>query len=207
MAFGTDDEDDDKKAEQLIKKKDRVIHGTIDSILRGSGIYGAIVSTLKNMVIKWNEQRDKKYNPDESAVIMEMLNFSPVIGIKARKMVNAEKTLNYNKKVIKEMETFDIDNPMWSAVTNYTEAITTAPVNRIHTKVINTRNALDNQYTAFQRFMFLFGYSTWSLNLGDTDKMKDVKQSVKDKAKKSKKKTKKKTKNKSIFNSSKSILD
>ena len=28
----------------------------------------------------------------------------------------------YNKKTIEEMETFDIDNPMWSAVTSYTEA-------------------------------------------------------------------------------------
>ena len=88
---------------------------------------------------------------------MEMLNFSPVVGIKARKMVNAEKTLNYNKKVIKEMETFDIDNPMWSAVTNYIEATTNAPVNRLYQKTINVRNALDNQYTAFQRAMFLFG--------------------------------------------------
>ena len=44
---------------------------------------------------------------------MEMLNVSPPLGIKARKLVNAEKTLNYNKKVIDEMETFDIDNPQW----------------------------------------------------------------------------------------------
>ena len=29
---------------------------------------------------------------------MEMLNVSPPLGIKARKIVNAEKTLNYNKK-------------------------------------------------------------------------------------------------------------
>ena len=70
LMFGTDDEDEDKKAEQFLKKKERVINGTIDSLLRGSGIYGALVSTLKNMVIKYNEQRDKKYNPDESAVIM-----------------------------------------------------------------------------------------------------------------------------------------
>ena len=47
---------------------------------------------------------------------MEMLNVSPPLGIKARKLVNAEKTLNYNRKVIDEMETFDIDNPQWSAV-------------------------------------------------------------------------------------------
>tara|TARA_R110002012_G_scaffold118686_1_gene267624 strand:- start:55 stop:921 length:867 start_codon:yes stop_codon:yes gene_type:complete len=188
LMFGTDDEDDDKKSEQFLKKQERVVQGTIDSLLRGSGIYGAVVSTLKNMYIKWQEQREKNYNKDESAVIMEMLNFSPVVGIKARKMVNAEKTLNYNKKVIKEMETFDIDNPMWSAVTNYVEGTTNAPVNRLYNKTINVRNSLDNQYTAFQRIMFFMGYTTWSLDLGDTQKMKDIKQKIKDDSKKNKKK-------------------
>jgi len=188
VMFGTDDEDDDKRAEQFLKKKERVINGTIDTLLRGSGIYGVAVSTLKNMTIKFLEQRDKGYNKDESAVIMEMLNFSPVVGIKVRKIVNAEKTLNYNKKVIDEMETFDIDNPQWSAVTNYVEAITTAPTNRIYQKTINLRNAADNDYTALQRALFFSGYTTWSLDLGDTQKMKDIKEGIKSKKKSNKKK-------------------
>ena len=189
VMFGLEDEDEEKKAEQILKKKERVIQGSIDTILRGSGIYGVAISTIKNMVRKFLEQREKGYNKDESAVIMEMLNFSPVVGIKARKIVNAEKTLNYNKKVIKEMETFDIDNPQWSAVTNYVEAVTTAPVNRLYQKTINLRNAADNDYTALQRALFFSGYTTWSLNLGDTQKMKDIKKSIKNKKKTKRKKT------------------
>ena len=184
VMFGTDDDDEDKKAEAFLKKKERVIQGTIDTILRGSGIYGVAVSTLKNMVIKFLEQREKGYNKDESAVIMEMLNFSPVVGIKARRIVNAEKTLNYNIKVIKEMETFDIDNPVWSAVTNYTQAITTVPTNKLYQKIINLRNVADNDYTALQRVLFFSGYTTWSLNLGDTKKMKEIKESIKNPDKK-----------------------
>ena len=186
--------DDDEDEDQILKKKERVIQGTIDSILRGSGIYGAVASTLKNMVIKFNQQREKGYNKDESAVLMEALNLSPIVGIRARGIVNAEKTLNYNKKVIDEMETFDIDNPQWSAVTNYVESITTAPVNRLYQKTINLRNAADNQYTALQRALFFSGYTTWSLDLGDTEKMKDIKQKVKQKTKNQKKK-----KNKSLI--------
>jgi len=124
-------------------------------------------------------------------VLTEALNFSPVVGIKARRIVNAEKTLNYNVGVMNEMETFDAENPMWSAVTNYTQAITGAPVNKIYQKTINLRNAADNQYTALQRALFLSGYTTWSLNLGDTEKMKEVKAVVKEKKKiESKKKSK-----------------
>mgnify|MGYP003672802657 CR=1 FL=1 len=60
----------------------------------------------------------------------------------------------------------------------------------MYNKTVNTRNALDNQYTAFQRSMFISGYTTWSLDLGDTQKMQDIKESVKSK-KKSKSKKKK----------------
>ena len=180
--------DDDQDEDQILKKRERVINGSIDSILRGSGIYGAIASTLKNTLIKFMEQREKGYNKDESAVLMELLNFSPVVGIKARQIVNAEKTINYNENVISEMETFDADNPQWSAVTNYTQALTNFPANRLYQKSINMRNALDKDYTNFQRVMFFSGYTTWSLGLGDNEAIIEAKE----KAKINKKNTKKK---------------
>ena len=170
---------DDEDEEQILKKRERVINGSIDSILRGAGIYGAVASTLKNTLIKFKEQREKGYNKDESAVPMELLNFSPVVGIKIRQIVNAEKTLNYNENIISEMETFDADNPQWSAVTNYTQALTNFPANRLYQKSINMRNALDKDYTNFQRVMFFSGYTTWSLGLGDNEAIIEAKEKVK----------------------------
>jgi len=170
---------DDEDEEQILKKRERVINGSIDSILRGAGIYGAVASTLKNTLIKFKEQREKGYNKDESAVPMELLNFSPVVGIKIRQIVNAEKTLNYNENVINEMETFDADNPQWSAVTNYTQALTNFPANRLYQKSINMRNALDKDYTNFQRVMFFSGYTTWSLGLGDNEAIVEAKEKAK----------------------------
>ena len=123
---------------------------------------------------------------------MEALNFSPVVGIKARKIVNAEKTINYNENVISEMEVFDADNPQWSAATNYIEAFTNLPANRLYQKSINMRNALDNDYTAFQRFLFFSGFTTWSLGLGDTKKVKEAKEKIKSDKEAKKKKSKKK---------------
>jgi hypothetical protein len=182
MAMFDDDEDD----EQFVKKKERMINGSIDSVLRGAGVWGSAVATLKNMAIKWHKQREKGYNADESAVLMEALNVSPPLGIKARKIVNAEKTLNYNKKVIEEMETFDIDNPMWSAVTSYTEAITNVPLNRLYNKTLNVRNSLNSQYTALERALMFSGWSQWNLGIPN-EKIEKVK-------KKQKFSTKKKTK-------------
>jgi len=174
VMFG-DDEDED----QILKKSERVINGSIDSILRGSGIYGAVLSTLKNTLIKFKEQREKGYNKDESAVALELANFSPVLGIKLRQIVNAEKTLNYNENIIGEMETFDAENPGWSAVTNYTQALTNFPANRLYQKTLNMRNALDKDYTNFQRALFFSGYTTWSLGLGDSEAIIEAKEKAK----------------------------
>ena len=129
-------------------------------------------------------QRDVDYNPDESAVIVEALNLSPVLGIKARQIVNAEKTLNYNKKIIEEMETFDIDNPQWSAVTNYVQTFTNIPLNRLY-KTQNVRQALNNDHSAWERSLMFLGWSQYNLDL-ENKKMDEIKEKAKGKKKKTK---------------------
>jgi hypothetical protein len=178
--------DDDEDENKVTKKQERIIHGTIDSILRGSGIMGAVVATLKNTARQWVKERDKSYNHDESSVVQEMMNLSPVLGIKHRHITLAEKGLNYNKKVIKEMETFDIDNPMWSAYARYTEGLTGAPTHRVHQKVQNMQEVLNNQHTAFQRFLMFWGWTQYNLDIENREV-----QEIKDRLKKTKKKKKK----------------
>jgi len=160
------DNDDD---EEFLKKRGRVLNGTVDSLLRGSGVAGAVVSTIKNAAFAFLSERTKSYNPDESSVLVELLNVSPPLGIKARKVVGAEKTLNYDMKVIQAMKTFDIDNPVWSAATSYTEALTTLPVNRLYKKVLNLREVTNKDNTNMQRLFLLFGWSKWNLGIEDPE--------------------------------------
>ena len=77
------------------------------------------------------------------------------------------------------MKALDADNPGWSAATNYIEALTNFPANRLYQKSINIRNSLDNDYEAWQRALFFSGYTTWSLGLDDTKKMQEIKKNVK----------------------------
>jgi len=177
MMFDDDEEDNNNL---FLKKKERLINGSIDSVLRGTGITGAVISTLKNTAIAWQRQRDINYNPDESAVVVEALNFSPVLGIKARKIVNAEKTLNYNKKVIDEMGNFDIDNPQWSAYTNYIEGFTNAPLNRLYNKTQNVRQGFNNEHETWERMLMFLGWSQYNLNLENT-KIENIKKEIKSK--------------------------
>jgi hypothetical protein len=199
MMFDDDEEDNNKL---FLKKKERLINGSIDSVLRGTGLIGGVVATLKNVAIAWARQRDVNYNPDESAVLVEALNLSPVLGIKARQVVNAEKTLNYNKKVIDEMETFDIDNPQWSAATNYVQTFTNIPLNRLYNKTQNVRQALNNEHSAWERSLMFLGWSQYNLDI-ENKRMEKIKETVKIKSKeeskqRAKHKGKKKKKSKSF---------
>ena len=52
--FGDDEED-----EVTDKKKERMINGMMDTLLRGSGIGGAVVSTVKNVMMKFATRKRK----------------------------------------------------------------------------------------------------------------------------------------------------
>ena len=185
MMFGLEDKEDEE--EFFKKKKDRVANSMLDGILRGIGVGGAVVSTVKNMAIKFAQEQDKSWNSDEYAVLMEMLNVSPPIGIKARKLTSATKTYKYNKKVIDEMETFDIDNPVWDAVGNVVESTTNVPLARLHRKTMNIREALNQENEAWQRIALALGWSRWDVGVSNKE-IEDIKKKIKKNKKKSKKK-------------------
>jgi hypothetical protein len=189
---GLSEEEKQKRKKVLDKKSERIINGTIDSILRGSGMFGAIISVLKNMAMKFEDERNKDYNHDESAVLMEALNLSPVVGIKARKIVIAEKTMNYDKDLINYMDTWDIDNPAWQANFAYTEAITNAPLAKTHNKIQNVRDAIELETTMLNRILMFFGFSKYNLGVEENVEMQMLEKKAKE-AKKSKKKKKKKS--------------
>ena len=191
MAF-EDDESEDEKNEKFFKtKKQRLLNGSIDSILRGMGVGGAIISVLKNAIIKYGEQNQKGWGKKLGVISDELLQLSPPIGIKLRKLDSFEKTLEYNKKVIPEMDKFDIDNPIWDAYGNLIEGLTNVPVARLLRKVENVRSALESENAWWQRVALGLGWSKWELGIED----KEIKE-IKEKVKKNKKK---KPKMKAIF--------
>jgi predicted transcriptional regulator len=159
MMFGDDDDE-----EFFDKKKERVLNGTLDSTLRGMGVGGAVVSTVKNMILKFLEEQDKpRYRKNENAVLLELLNLSPPIGIKARQIQMGTRTLNWNQDTIEEIPLYNLDNPIWEAGFNYTQALTNVPVARMHTKVTNLREAANKENEAWQRIAILMGWSKWNL--------------------------------------------
>jgi len=178
--------DDDEQDEEFFdKKRDRMINGTIDSILKGTGVYGAIVATVKNTVIKFVEN-SKSDSWFKTPAWIELLQISPPIGIKIRKISGAERTIDWNTDVIKEMETFDIDNPLWDAVTSAIEGVTNVPLNRLHRKIQNLRAASDSENAWWQRIAVALGWSKWDVGVEDKEVQEVKKKLKKDKSKKKK---------------------
>ena len=160
LLFGNSDDE-----EFADKKKLRIANGMMDTVLRGMGVGGAVVSTIKNMIIKFAEQDKKGYNQDESAVLIEMLNLAPPVGIKARKLVTGIKTYNWNKDDMFNSSILDLDNPIWKTTSNVVEATTNVPMARFYNKATNVSEAVNAENDAWQRIALFLGWSKWDVGV------------------------------------------
>jgi len=179
-----DDETNDVKLE-------RTANGMLDSMLRGSGLKGAVASTVKNTVMKFMEESDKGFTADYGNVLVEALNISPPIGSKSRKLYSSFKSFKYNREVMSEMDWSDIDNPGWMMAASGTEAITNVPTYRILNKIDNIREAANADNAAWQRVGLAMGWNQWSLGIDPYKKTKEVKQDIRERKKEEKSKNKK----------------
>ena len=163
--FAVDDESDDlgdiKHAE---KQKDRFVNTIADSYLRGMGTPGATVSALKNGIFSFARENEKGYRADYGNTVIELLNVSPPIGSKARKIYSSTKIWKYNKEVIPEMG-FDLDNPANMMVANLISAFTNVPADRALKKTTNIRDGLYGDFENWERIALFSGWDSWSLNL------------------------------------------
>ena len=183
MMFGTDEDEERKQ-----KLEKRVANGAFDTLLRGTGVYGAAVATLKNVLLKWKEEREltgkDAWKRDNWNIAQEAISLSPPIGSKMRKIMNAVKTEQWNKGVSKEIG-FRIENPNLSIAAGWVEALTNAPVARLVNKANNVEEALTGNHELWQRIAMMSGWSRWSVGVED-EELEKAKTAVKEKKKEAK---------------------
>ena len=145
----------------------------MDSILRGIGIGGAAVSTVKNILVKLYEE-DQKGNPKYENATWEMLDFSPPISSKVTKVRSALRTVDWNAKEIQE-KGFSLDNPGYMAGGQIISATTNVPLDRLIRKTNNIADAVGEDTEVWQKLALLSGWSLWELEQGaktSTDRKK-----------------------------------
>ena len=172
VAFEDDEEELTEKQKKLKQQKYyNILNSMSDQFLRGSGVGGAIVSTLKNTIIKLIKENNKNSPKFNEILIKELAQLSPPIGSKIRKLDAAGKSFSWNKKEIKE-KGVSIDNPAILASANLISAATNFPADRIIKKIDNLRNATDQDLQTWQRIASAGGWSKWQLGIDNKPKIK-----------------------------------
>jgi len=178
FAFAMDSEDsfgDDA----MRQKTYRAMNNMVDTQLRGIGIPGAIVSTVKNTVVEYQKQKGKGYNADHTKTMTQLLSYSPVLGSKFRKTFGYSGlgTFRYNQAAIDRMG-LNIDNPSVLAYANILEASTNLPTARLLNKINNLRIAADMNNQWWQQAAAFGGWSGYDLGVENTA-VEDVKRQIK----------------------------
>ena len=161
-------QDDDEEA---IKDRElRIANSMLDSILRGAGVYGAVASTLKNIVVEIGNQASKD-RPDFTVAAQRALSISPPIDSKMRKIMGAARAFSY-KTTRDKMKGFGLDNPAYYATGQVVSAAFNLPLDRVIRKADNLRVAVDNDTKLWQSIALSLGYSQWDVGLVETSSSK-----------------------------------
>ena len=163
----------------------------LDSILRGIGIYGALIAAAKNTVVRIYAE-GKEEQPDfGKELVRGVASFSPPFGSLASKLYRAGDIVVYEKDKIRE-ERFNIANPLYEAGAVVTSALFNLPLDRLYTKAENVSYALSDSATDIESIALISGWSKWSL--GITEKERELEKKKKEAAKKAAAKKKKEDK-------------
>jgi len=176
MLPGFDDDDEDLTAAELDKKNAkeeakiaRVLNSMLDTLLRGSGVYGAVFSTVKNVIREYNKQEEKGFMSEHAYTVLSLFNISPPIGSKARKIHSAIQTRKFEKDEIAARGWGVVADgrldlgPNWSILGKVLSAAVSVPLDRVVDELTSISEAFDARNKAWQRIALALGWKTWDV--------------------------------------------
>ena len=181
FAFAFDDDEEDTEEQQ--KKYVGIANGMMDSLLRGIGLGGAVVSVGKNAIIRIINEMEKK-QPKLEKVGYEITKLSPPISAKLSRINQAARSYQWDKKEMKE-KGWSLDNPAYLAGANVVAALTNVPLDRAIKKTNNVVTATSQDLETWERLALLGGWQDWEIGV-DEEKPSNKPQPRKSKYKKSK---------------------
>ena len=178
--------DEEEREEKVKDKTKRALNSALDTILRGTGIYGAGVAAIKNTIMQWDAQRHKGYGQKRwEKVMLELISFSPPIGSKLRKIMNAINSADYNKGVSEQIP-WRIENPRLAIWANLIEAGTNIPLARLVNKANNLEEAIYGNHELWKRIALVSGWNRWDVGIKDQT-IEQAREDAKEKRKEDKK--------------------
>jgi hypothetical protein len=162
--------DDDSDEEQELDKEISALNSVADSLLRGMGLTGAIVSTAKNIIIETIKQSEKP-RPQFEKAALQSLSLSPPLNSKVRKALSAARAFSY-KNTREQMKGYSLDNPAYLAGAQIVSAAGNIPLDRLVRKLNNLKTMSEEDVKTYQAIALALGYSEWDLGLMESQKKK-----------------------------------
>ena len=176
MLPGFDDDDEDLTAAELDKKNAkeeqkiaRVLNSMLDTVLKGSGVYGAVFSTVKNIIREYDKQEKKGFMANHAYTVLSLFDISPPIGSKARKVHSAIQTRKFEKDEIAARGWGIVADgrldlgPNWTILGKVLSAAASVPLDRIVDELTSISEAFDARNKAWQRIALGLGWKTWDV--------------------------------------------
>ena len=172
--------DDDVPEEKIANTKSMMLNTTADSMLRGFGVQGAVMSATKNALQEYFKQSAKPgFTADYSEVAEDLLNISPPIGSKFGMLDRAGDRKKWAKIRKNNEFKFELGNPSLEASLMTIQATTNAPVYSPYQNIFNMQHALSDQYETWQRVLMGAGWTPYSVGVETEDKKKKKKKKKK----------------------------
>ena len=182
-----------EKQNKRNKKVKKIVNQMFDTVAQGLGVYGAMPAQLKNVVMKYIEQENlDPFQRDHALTLLEIVNYSPPIGSKLRKVYNAIRTKEFEKDIIAERGwdiTYDGKvnlSPSYNVIGSLTEGVTNVPMERTLVELNSLVEMLDTKNSAFQRLALLLGWRSWDVGASN-EEMEELSVQLKERKKQEKK--------------------
>ena len=167
--FGEEEEEEEINKSTAEKLK-RITNGSIDSILKGMGVRGAVIAQIKNTIMEYFKQKDKGFKGDQAYTVLQVANLSPPIGSKLKKIYSALRGEQYGKELL-EQRGLDLTangrlnlSPSYSVLGSLASGTANIPLDRMYAEIQSMSEMLDERNTIYQRLALSLGFRTWDVN-------------------------------------------
>jgi hypothetical protein len=168
--------DDDEGEEKIDQRTERLANSLLDGFLRGSGLPGAALSTLKNILIEYAKQEDLGYKGDFNKVIISALGIMPPLSAKMQRAYSGYRTKKYflhskkGQQQLKEDDPNFLNDPIVKANAQQLAALTNIPADRLLSKMDNMMGLMDENLEPWRKTLLVLGWDKWSLGVYDKNK-------------------------------------
>ena len=145
-----------------------------DTLLIGTGVYGAIAATTKNVILEVIDQ-EKSGRRDFEKAALKSTALSPPINSKLQKLLRASRRFQYKqeREKIREMG-LTTQNPAVISAGEVLSAVFNLPADRAIRKWNNLVRAADSETELWQSIALALGYSEWDVKIRDNEKINNI---------------------------------